>query len=52
MTVSIEYIPVTPIEYLKEDGQPIAEGDLQCSYLAYARGYISPTFLRSRGSKR
>jgi hypothetical protein len=52
MTVSIEYIPVTPIEYPKEDGQPIAEGDLQCSYLTDARGYRSPTSLRSRGSKR
>jgi Uma2 family endonuclease len=36
MTVSIEYIPVTPIEYPDQDGKPMAEGDIQFSYLAYA----------------
>jgi Uma2 family endonuclease len=36
MTVSIEYIPVTPIEYPDEYGKPMAEGDIQFSYLAYA----------------
>jgi Uma2 family endonuclease len=36
MTTSVEYIPVTPIEYPDEDGQLIAEGDIQCSYLIYA----------------
>jgi hypothetical protein len=36
MTVSIEHIPVIPIEYPKGDGQPIAEGDLQCKCLVYA----------------
>ncbi|MFW9262049.1 Uma2 family endonuclease [Nostoc sp. CALU 546] len=36
MTVSIEYIPVTPIEYPDEDGKPMTEGDIQFSYLAYA----------------
>jgi Uma2 family endonuclease len=35
MTVSIEYIPVTPIEYPDEDGKPMAESDIQCSYLTY-----------------
>jgi len=37
MTASVEYIPITPIEYPEEDGQPMAEGDIQCSYLIYAR---------------
>ncbi|MBD2384385.1 Uma2 family endonuclease [Cylindrospermum sp. FACHB-282] len=37
MTASVEYIPVTPIEYPEEDGEPMAEGDIQCSYLTYAR---------------
>jgi Uma2 family endonuclease len=40
MTVSIEYIPVTPIEYPDEDGKPMAEGDIQCSYLTYARNVL------------
>ncbi|MDF5739952.1 MULTISPECIES: Uma2 family endonuclease [unclassified Nostoc] len=40
MTVSIEYIPITPIEYPDEDGKPMAEGDLQCSYLTYARNVL------------
>ncbi|MBD2522841.1 Uma2 family endonuclease [Nostoc sp. FACHB-133] len=35
MTASVEYIPVTPIEYPDEDGKPMAEGDIQFSYLAY-----------------
>ncbi|MDM9583580.1 Uma2 family endonuclease [Nostoc sp. GT001] len=35
MTASVEYIPVTPIEYPDEDGKPLAEGDIQFSYLAY-----------------
>ncbi|MEH1871986.1 Uma2 family endonuclease [Nostoc sp.] len=36
MTASVEYIPITPIEYPDEDGKPMAEGDIQFSYLAYA----------------
>ncbi|HLO87147.1 MAG TPA: Uma2 family endonuclease [Nostocaceae cyanobacterium] len=36
MTVSIEYIPITPIEYPEEDGLPMAEGDLQRKSLVYA----------------
>ncbi|MDZ8031564.1 hypothetical protein [Nostoc sp. DedSLP04] len=28
MTASVEYIPVTPIEYPDEDGKPMAEGDI------------------------
>lgn len=39
MTVSVEYIP-TQIEYPDEDGKPIAEGDVQCSYLIYARSAL------------
>ncbi|WP_375474965.1 Uma2 family endonuclease [uncultured Nostoc sp.] len=40
MTASVEYIPVTPIEYPDEDGKPMAEGDIQCSYLTYARNAL------------
>ncbi len=40
MTASVEYIPVTTIEYPDEDGKPMAEGDLQCSYLTYARNAL------------
>lgn len=40
MTASVEYIPITPIEYPDEDGKPMAEGDLQCSYLTYARNAL------------
>ncbi|MEH2068571.1 MAG: Uma2 family endonuclease [Nostoc sp.] len=40
MTASVEYIPVTPIEYPDEDGKPMAEGDIQCSYLIYARSAL------------
>ncbi|QSJ17448.1 Uma2 family endonuclease [Nostoc sp. UHCC 0702] len=36
MTTSIEYIPITPIEYPDEDGKPMAEGDLQRKCLVYA----------------
>ncbi|MFN6564562.1 MAG: Uma2 family endonuclease [Nostoc sp. ChiSLP01] len=36
MTASVEYIPVTPIEYPDEDGKPMAEGDLQRKCLVYA----------------
>lgn len=39
MTVSVEYIP-TQIEYPDEDGKPMAEGDIQCSYLIYARSVL------------
>ncbi|MEH2369778.1 Uma2 family endonuclease [Nostoc sp.] len=35
MTASVEYIAVTPIEYPDEHGKPMAEGDIQFSYLAY-----------------
>ncbi|MCC5617343.1 Uma2 family endonuclease [Nostoc sp. CHAB 5836] len=40
MTTLVEYIPVTPIEYPDEDGKPMAEGDIQCSYLTYARNAL------------
>ncbi|MBG1267989.1 Uma2 family endonuclease [Nostoc sp. WHI] len=40
MTASVEYIPVIPIEYPDEDGKPMAEGDIQCSYLTYARNAL------------
>lgn len=36
---SVEYIP-TQIEYPDEDGKPMAEGDVQCSYLIYARSAL------------
>ncbi|MBD2517118.1 Uma2 family endonuclease [Nostoc sp. FACHB-973] len=36
MKTSVEYIPVTPIEYPDEDGKPMAEGDLQRKCLVYA----------------
>ncbi|MEH2172139.1 Uma2 family endonuclease [Nostoc sp.] len=36
MTASVEYIPITPIEYPDEDGKPMAEGDLQRKCLVYA----------------
>ncbi len=39
MTISVEYIP-TLIEYPDEDGKPMAEGDVQCSYLIYARSAL------------
>ena len=39
MTVSVEYIPVQ-IDYPDEDGKPMAEGDIQCSYLTYARNVL------------
>jgi Uma2 family endonuclease len=47
MTVSIEYIPITPIEYPDEDGKPMAEGDIQCSYLTYGRSALK-LFFQSR----
>ncbi|MCW5315386.1 Uma2 family endonuclease [Nostoc sp. KVJ3] len=40
MTASVEYIPITTIEYPDEDGKPMAEGDIQCSYLTYARNAL------------
>ncbi|MEH2254156.1 Uma2 family endonuclease [Nostoc sp.] len=40
MTASVEYIAITPIEYPDEDGKPMAEGDIQCSYLTYARNAL------------
>ncbi|BAZ29836.1 hypothetical protein NIES4074_22830 [Cylindrospermum sp. NIES-4074] len=36
MTASVEYIPITPIEYPDEDGKPTAEGDIQRKCLVYA----------------
>ncbi|MBW4614307.1 MAG: Uma2 family endonuclease [Desmonostoc vinosum HA7617-LM4] len=36
MTTSVEYYPITPIEYPDEDGKPLAEGDFQRKYLLYA----------------
>ncbi|MGI2906500.1 Uma2 family endonuclease [Tolypothrix sp. VBCCA 56010] len=47
MTVSIEYIPVTPIEYPDDDGKPMAEGDIQCSYLTYGISALK-VFFQSR----
>src|SRR5689334_16845219 len=44
MTTSVEYISVTPIEYPDEDGQLIAEGDIQCSYLIYVIGALQIYF--------
>ncbi|MEH2325941.1 MAG: Uma2 family endonuclease [Nostoc sp.] len=44
MTASVEYIPVTLIEYPDEDGKPMAEGDIQCSYLTYARNALKIYF--------
>ncbi|BAY43987.1 hypothetical protein SAMD00079811_15810 [Scytonema sp. HK-05] len=40
MTAAVEYFPITPIEYPDEDGKPMAEGDIQCSYLTYARNAL------------
>ena len=39
MTISVDYSP-TQIEYPDEDGKPMAEGDMQCSYLTYARNAL------------
>ncbi len=39
MTISVDYSP-TQIEYPDEDGKPMAEGDVQCSYLTYARNAL------------
>ncbi|HEY9802560.1 MAG TPA: Uma2 family endonuclease [Leptolyngbyaceae cyanobacterium] len=44
MTTSVEYIPVTPIEYPDEDGQPVAEGDSQRKYLLYATDVLQIYF--------
>ncbi|WP_231866940.1 hypothetical protein [Anabaena sp. 4-3] len=44
MTTSVEYIPVTPIEYPDEDGKPVAEGDLQRKYLLYATDVLQIYF--------
>ena len=39
-TVSLEeYFPIQ-IEYPDEDGKPMAEGDVQCNYLIYARSAL------------
>ena len=45
MTVAVEYIP-TQIEYPDEDGKPMAEGDVQCSYMIYARSALRLYFDR------
>ena len=45
MTVAVEYIPIQ-IEYPDEDGKPMAEGDVQCSYLIYARSALRLYFDR------
>lgn len=45
MTVAVEYIP-TQIEYPDEDGKPMAEGDVQCSYMIYARSALRVYFDR------
>jgi Uma2 family endonuclease len=47
MTSSVEYIPVTPIEYPEEDGKPMAEGDLQRKYLVYATDVLE-IYLQNR----
>lgn len=39
MTTSVDYNPIL-IEYPEEDGKPMAEGDVQCSYLTYARNAL------------
>lgn len=39
MTISVDYNP-TLIEYPDDDGKPMAEGDVQCSYLTYARNAL------------
>lgn len=39
MTISVDHNP-TLIEYPDEDGKPMAEGDVQCSYLTYARNAL------------
>ncbi|BAY26807.1 hypothetical protein NIES2100_66230 [Calothrix sp. NIES-2100] len=44
MTASVEYIPITPIEYPEEDGKPMAEGDLQRKYLVYATDVLEIYF--------
>lgn len=44
MAVSVEYFPIIPIEYPDEDGKPIAEGDIQCSYLTYTRSALRVYF--------
>ncbi|OUL27872.1 hypothetical protein BV378_08960 [Nostoc sp. RF31YmG] len=44
MTASVEYIPVTPIEYPEEDGKPMAEGDSQRKYLVYATDVLEIYF--------
>ncbi|MDF5730689.1 MAG: Uma2 family endonuclease [Rhizonema sp. PD38] len=36
MTVTVEYIPITLIEYPDEDGKPMAESDQTREYLLYA----------------
>ncbi|MUH01271.1 Uma2 family endonuclease [Scytonema sp. UIC 10036] len=36
MVVSVEYIPMTPIEYPDEDGKPMAESDQTREYLLYS----------------
>ena len=45
MTVAVEYIPIQ-IEYPDEDGKPMAEGDIQCTYLIYARSALRLYFDR------
>jgi Uma2 family endonuclease len=44
MTASVEYIPITPIEYPDEDGKPTAEGDLQRKCLVYATTVLGISF--------
>jgi Uma2 family endonuclease len=44
MTVSIEYIPVTAIEYPDEDGKPIAESDQARFYLRYGTEVLEVYF--------
>jgi Uma2 family endonuclease len=44
MTVSIEYIPVTAIEYPDEDGKPMAESDQARFYLRYGTEVLEVYF--------
>ncbi len=44
MTVTVEYIPITPIEYPDEDGKPMAESDQTREYLLYAAKVLEVYF--------
>lgn len=46
MTIAPEYLP-RKIEYPETDGKPMAEGDIQCRYLMYARRALDHHFQSS-----